>query len=318
MLIIYSDDFPEHTSAIDQLANLLQSLGFKVFYDEWDTTYHNHHDRWYDKKLQNSIYILIIHSEGTFKKYEADCKGNKVLDNEHLGKESFTDIYWKAQDVAKCNKEKRIISVHFEYTKSRCVFDTQTPIFSIPKKLDKLLIFLNIPKPMPTSMEYLALKDAVQKADLFVKEKPHWFKERYQIPSVSEQSPTDSGISLCDRNISNTSFEHDHGDTNMDNDIAGHYTSYQPDINMDNDISARPFSKPDLSDVISYISLNIEQEKNNANFPSQHDTSCEPDMNMDNDISAGPFSKPDLSDDISKHIIKYTEGNKQFQFSQST
>ena len=71
MVILYSYDFLEHEMVIQEFATFLHNNNIDVMIDLWDHRYHEDQYLWYEKAFCQADKIIVIHSEGAYRKYMA-------------------------------------------------------------------------------------------------------------------------------------------------------------------------------------------------------------------------------------------------------
>ncbi|XP_013392124.1 uncharacterized protein LOC106160152 isoform X1 [Lingula anatina] len=231
VFLVYSDDHERHREVVIKFANFLKfQCGCDVILDLW-----SHHDimcemktGWLTKSCDRADIVLIINSEGAYKRFRARQNGEVYdkLENQSPTSDMYLQVitmirerYFKETTVP-CAK---YVNVHFGYTPDTYIIPDIQPKFLLMNHMESLFFHIHgIEQYQPGSKytvegisdldyysqpeqnpEGVKLYQAIREAENYFSENKNWFSERYgkptpvSVPRLGRSSsldPLDSGL----------------------------------------------------------------------------------------------------------------------------
>ncbi len=246
VLVIYADDFADHRYVVHTFTRYLIKQKVNVSLDVSDENYHGDHSHWYDIRMEQAHKIVVIHSEGAYKRYMWDLKGIHYKDNEIR---CPPDMFLYSFRHAKQWHQEKIIHVWFSHTEEQYqIKDPSGTFYYLPKWMESMFLSMHdkTKKNYNATNTFLLVKangelnKAVQKAKAYVQRNPNWFQKRYTIID----------------NPAETSDKKEHGDAGVYTTIPIHEIEHSPAVSVPFDTRRSPFVAPDFPEVSSGSQLN--------------------------------------------------------------
>lgn len=257
VLMLYSDDNDHHKKAVKHLASLLDNhCECDVIMDDFNQEQvQKDHLAWLMKFLDTSQKIILVHSEGAFKKYHAKRSGDPYRSLSARKADLFTPavemlIKERSQGGFSFKSAQNTVSVFLPYTPREYVIKEASPSFnySLMTDMDSLVYHIhNLPRDEPKAKsmaekvnlanyrflpEGKRLLAAIADNRKFLEDNPHWFEKEYV--RMTMEGNADSGRGTLQESIKSGILNHPKPKTDPEpysqpNNFDGHVYAELPE-----------------------------------------------------------------------------------------